>query len=71
MWKEEHKTLTRTFKFKNFRQPFSLMTQVAIKAEKLNNYPNWSNEYHSVIIILFTHDVGNIITKKDQELAKA
>ena len=71
MWKEEHKTLTRTFKFKNFSQAFSFMTQVAIEAEKLNHHPAWSNEYNVVKINLSTHDAGNIITKKDRELAKA
>tara|TARA_B100000941_G_C28417726_1_gene507047 strand:- start:451 stop:693 length:243 start_codon:yes stop_codon:yes gene_type:complete len=71
MWKEEHNTLTRTFKFKNFSQAFSFMTQVAIEAEKLNHHPNWSNEYNVVNINLSTHDAGNIITKKDRELAKA
>ena len=71
MWKGEHKTLTRTFKFKNFSQAFSFMPQVAIKAGKLNYNPNWSNEYNLVIITLSTLDVGNIMTKKDRELAKA
>ena len=71
MWKGENKTLTRTFKFKNFDQAFSFMTQVAIEARKLNYHPNWSNEYNLVIINLSAHDVGNIITKKDRELAKA
>ena len=71
MWKEEHNTLTRTFKFKNFIKAFSFMTQVAIEAEKLNHHPNWSNEYNKVIIKLSTHDAGNIITNKDRELAQA
>ena len=47
------------------------MTQVAIEAEKLNHHPDWSNEYNVVKINLSTHDAGNIITKKDRELAKA
>ncbi len=71
MWKEEHNTLTRTFKFKNFIKAFSFMTEVAIEAEKLNHHPNWSNVYNSVIITLSTHDAGNIITNKDRELALA
>ena len=71
MWKGEHKTLTRNFKFKNFSQEFPFMTQVAIEAGKLNYHPNWSNEYNLGIITLSTHYVSNIITKKDRELAKA
>ena len=64
MWKEEHKTLTRTFKFKNFSKAFSFMTQVAIEAEKLNHHPNWSNEYNVVIINLSTHFVPDILSVK-------
>ena len=71
MWKEEHNTLTRTFKFKNFIKAFSFMTQVAIEVEKRNHHPSWSNLYNSVTINLSTHDAGNIITDKDRELAKA
>ena len=71
MWKGEHKTLTRNFKFKNFSQAFPFMTQVAIEAGKLNYHPKWSNENNLVIITLSTHDVVNIITKIDRELAKA
>ena len=71
MWKGEHKILTRNFKFKNFSQAFPLMMQVAIEAGKLNYHPNWSNENNLVIFNLSTHDLVNIITKKDRELAKA
>ena len=71
MWKGEHKNLTRNFKFKNFSQAFQFMTQVAIEAGKLNYHPNWAKENNLVIINLSTHDVVNIITKKDRELAKA
>ena len=71
MWKGEHKNLTRNFKFKNFSQAFQFMTQVAIEAGKLNYHPNWSNENNLVIFNLSTHDLVNIITKKDRELAKA
>lgn len=71
MWKGEHKTLTRNFKFKNFSQAFPFLTQVAIEAGKLNYHLNWSNEYNLGIITPSTHDVSNFITKKDRELAKA
>ncbi len=71
MWRGEHKTLTRNFKFKNFSQAFPFMTQVVIEAGKLNYHPNWSNEYNLGIITPSTHDVSNFITKKDRELAKA
>lgn len=70
MWKTENNTLVQAFKFKDFKQAFSFMTQVAFEAEKMNHHPSWSNTYNSVIINLSTHDAGNIVTDKDHTLAK-
>lgn len=70
MWKEENNALHAEFKFKNFTQAFSFMTQVAIHAESLNHHPEWSNVWNTVKIKLTTHDAGNTITEKDKELAK-
>ncbi|GAB5539841.1 MAG: hypothetical protein Salg2KO_19440 [Salibacteraceae bacterium] len=47
------------------------MTQVAIIAEKKAHHPNWSNVYNQVTIKLNTHDAGDIITEKDEDLAQA
>ena len=46
------------------------MTRVAIEAEKLNHHPLWKNVYNTVEIWLSTHDAGNVVTVKDEELAK-
>jgi 4a-hydroxytetrahydrobiopterin dehydratase len=70
MWKEENNKLQATFKFKNFIEAFSFMTEVAFYAEKQCHHPNWSNVYNTVEIFLTTHDAGNIITEKDHNLAK-
>ena len=45
------------------------MTEIAIRAEKLDHHPDWTNIYNKVTVILSTHDEGNI-TKKDILLAK-
>lgn len=71
MWKEENNKLQATFKFKNFMEAFSFMTEVAFHAEKQGHHPNWSNVYNTVEIHLTTHDAGNTITEKDHKLAKA
>ena len=71
MWKEENNKLQATFKFKNFMEAFSFMTEVAFYAEKQNHHPNWSNVYNTVEIHLNTHDAGNIVTEKDHLLAKS
>jgi len=71
MWTEQNDTLLRTFKFNNFIEAFSFMTEVAFHAEKQNHHPNWSNVYNSVVIELNTHDAGNTVTDKDHQLAAA
>ncbi len=68
-FKEENDSLKANFKFKNFKEAFAFMTEVAFHAEDLNHHPNWSNVYNNVDIHLNTHDVGNIITDLDHQLA--
>lgn len=70
MWKEIDNALVADFKFDNFTQAFSFMTQVAFAAEKANHHPEWSNVYNRVTIRLTTHDAGNIVTTKDELLSK-
>lgn len=71
MWTEKDNTLQATFKFKDFTEAFSFMTEVAFHAEKMNHHPNWSNVYNTVEFKLNTHDAGNTVTDKDRKLAKA
>ncbi|MDH5475911.1 MAG: 4a-hydroxytetrahydrobiopterin dehydratase [Cyclobacteriaceae bacterium] len=70
-WKEENNQLVKRFQFNNFVEAFGFMTQVAIIAEKMNHHPNWSNVYNTVEIKLCTHDAGDVITDKDNQLAAA
>ncbi len=70
MWKEENNKLNRSFKFKNFREAFSFMTEVAFHAKKMDHHPDWSNVYNTVNIHLNTHDAGGIVTQKDKDLAE-
>ena len=70
MWKEENNALCATFKFKNFREAFSFMTEVAFMAEKINHHPTWTNVWNMVHFKLNTHDAGDIVTEKDHELAR-
>lgn len=71
MWKHENNRLKKDFKFKDFKEAFAFMTQVALVAEKMDHHPYWSNIYNSVSIELSTHDAGDRVTDKDHELAKA
>ena len=59
---------TKLFKFSDFKQAFSFMTSIAMKAEQINNHPEWENVYNKVIITLTTHDVGGV-SKLDYDMA--
>ncbi|MBU3713537.1 MAG: pterin-4-alpha-carbinolamine dehydratase [Ferruginibacter sp.] len=70
MWEKKNNALYKKFIFKNFSEAFAFMTRVAIEAEKMNHHPLWSNVYNTIEIWLSTHDAGDIVTEKDQLLAK-
>ena len=55
--------------FKDFKNAYSFMTLIALKAEEINHHPEWSNVYNKILIKLTTHDV-NGLSEKDIELGK-
>lgn len=52
--------LTKDFKFKNFRQAWAWMSEMALWAEKLDHHPEWSNTYNHVKVVLTTHDCDGL-----------
>ncbi len=68
MWQKKNNALYRKFEFKDFKQAFEFMGQVAKAAEQQNHHPRWQNEYGKVEIWLSTHSAGKI-TEKDHKLA--
>lgn len=70
-WRHEDNKLKKTFQFKDFTEAFGFMTKVALIAEKMDHHPTWTNTWNKVTIELSTHDAGNVVTAKDQQLAKA
>ena len=58
----------KLFKFSDFKQAFSFMTSIAMKAEQINHHPEWENVYNKVIITLTTHDIGGF-SKLDYDMA--
>jgi len=57
--------------FKDFISAFSFLSKIALISEKLNHHPEIINVYNKVTIKLSTHDIGNKVSKKDYDLAKA
>jgi 4a-hydroxytetrahydrobiopterin dehydratase len=71
MWQTINNKLYQKFTFQNFSEAFAFMTRVAIEAEKANHHPYWSNVYNTIEIWLSTHDAGDVVTEKDEALAKS
>ncbi len=63
------KAISKTFRFRGFRDAIAWMTRVAFEAEHLNHHPDWSNVYNRVEVRLTTHDAGGL-TAKDIDLAQ-
>jgi 4a-hydroxytetrahydrobiopterin dehydratase len=61
--------LKKSFSFKNYRQSFAFVSQVALLAEKKNHHPKIILEYNRVDIELISHD-QNEVTERDIDLAE-
>ncbi|MGH9300025.1 MAG: 4a-hydroxytetrahydrobiopterin dehydratase [Acidimicrobiales bacterium] len=61
--------MEKEFRFSGFVPAFAFMTAVAMKAEKMNHHPEWSNVYSTVRMLLATHDASGV-TELDIELAR-
>ena len=61
--------ISKAYKFADFNAAFGFMTRVALKADKMDHHPEWSNVYNRVEVVLTTHD-ANGVTHQDVALAK-
>ena len=65
-WKstnDNREAITKDFKFSDFKNAFSFMTSIALKAEEIGHHPEWSNVYNKVTITLTTHDIQGLSDK--------
>ena len=68
-WTYSNKTIQRQLEFKDFKEAFAFMVQVAFHSEILNHHPEWTNVYNKVSFKLSTHSHDEV-TEKDVELAR-
>jgi 4a-hydroxytetrahydrobiopterin dehydratase len=61
--------ISRTYRFADFNAAFGFMTRVALKADKIDHHPEWSNVYNRVEVTLTTHDADGV-TALDIEMAQ-
>ncbi|MEM9001399.1 MAG: 4a-hydroxytetrahydrobiopterin dehydratase [Bacteroidota bacterium] len=69
-WSYQNGFITKSYRFKDFKDAFSIMARIAFECEANNHHPNWENVYNSLTVRLNTHDVDGI-TENDFNLAKA
>lgn len=62
------KAITREFAFPDFGRAMGFMTAVAVRADRIDHHPEWSNVYRNVSVRLTTHSAHGL-TKLDFELA--
>jgi 4a-hydroxytetrahydrobiopterin dehydratase len=68
-WQVVGGKLYKAFQFKDFVQAFQFMYNVGLEAEKMNHHPDWTNNYGTVSVYLYTWSAGNKITDYDAKLA--
>ncbi len=66
---EDRDAITKSFKFKDFKQAWGFMTQAALAAEQMDHHPEWFNVYNRVEILLTTHSCDGL-SELDLALAR-
>jgi 4a-hydroxytetrahydrobiopterin dehydratase len=70
MWQEENNSITKEFKFPDFKTALVFVNKVGRKAEEHNHHPDIELSWGRVKILLSTHSEGKV-TDKDRQLAQA
>lgn len=70
MWQNTENKLYKKFNFKDFVEAFDFLHKVAALAERQNHHPTIKNTYNQVEIWLSTHSAGDVVTEKDEAMAK-
>lgn len=70
-WKITDNKLEKSFKFKDFAEALEFVNKVGKLAEQVQHHPDIQiTNYNQVLISTTTHDAGNRVTDRDNELTK-
>ena len=69
-WERAGPEITRTYRFKDFREALAFVNRVGSLAERAGHHPDIDIRYSAVTLALTSHDAGGL-SGKDFELARA
>lgn len=70
-WKRSESKLCKEFSFENFEQAMEFVVAVGQVAEEAGHHPDIHLiNYNKVVIETTTHEDGNTVTEKDEQLAR-
>jgi 4a-hydroxytetrahydrobiopterin dehydratase len=61
--------IRKIWKFGSFSEAWAFMSRAALRAEKINHHPEWSNVYNVVDVTLTTHSCKGL-SQLDIDLAR-
>ena len=70
MWQTVENKLYRKITFKDFNEAFAFLRQLAELAERQQHHPTIKNKWNEVELWLSTHDAGDVVTEKDEQMAE-
>jgi 4a-hydroxytetrahydrobiopterin dehydratase len=65
---DQGKSITRDFKFQDFKEAMEFVNKVADEAEEMNHHPDIDIRWNTVTLAISTHSAGGL-TENDFELA--